>query len=167
MEKMRFQVLVECFESFVRTDVRGETVPDSRSCRAKTSSTKWDVTTSDREKVGRGRLSSDYGLSSVSVTSVQRAPEKNKVVRYGRWGSFKVIEIGTNHHIISYNIILNLHTTQHLNICRQHTQAIKVSACEGTDRYSTYTLKSIPMPVCDFLSIFHCNYIVSKTDRYD
>ena len=55
MEKMRFQVSVECCESFARTDVRGETIPDSRSCRAKTSSTKWDVPTSDREKVGRDR----------------------------------------------------------------------------------------------------------------
>jgi len=27
-------------ESFARTDVRGETITDSRSCRAKTSSTK-------------------------------------------------------------------------------------------------------------------------------
>jgi len=41
---MRFQVSAECCESFVRTDVRGETIPDSRSCRMKTLSTKWDVT---------------------------------------------------------------------------------------------------------------------------
>jgi len=55
MEKMRFQVLAECCKSFVRTDVRGETILDSRSCRAKTSSTKWDVATSNRQKIGRGR----------------------------------------------------------------------------------------------------------------
>jgi len=45
----------ECCESFARTDVRGKTIPDSRSCRAKTSITKWDVTASIRHKVGRGR----------------------------------------------------------------------------------------------------------------
>ena len=28
--KMRFQVSAECCESFARTDVRGETIPDSR-----------------------------------------------------------------------------------------------------------------------------------------
>ena len=40
MEKMRFQVSAECCESFARkprTDVRGATIPDSRSCRTKTS----------------------------------------------------------------------------------------------------------------------------------
>jgi len=47
MENMRFQVS----DSFSRTDVRGETIPDSRSCRAKTSSTKLDVTMSDGEKI--------------------------------------------------------------------------------------------------------------------
>jgi len=35
--------------SFARTDARGEIIPHSSSCRAKTSSTKWDVTTSNRE----------------------------------------------------------------------------------------------------------------------
>jgi len=56
MEEMRFQLSAECCENFTRTDVRGKTILDSWSCRAKTSSTKWDVTTSNREKVGRGRL---------------------------------------------------------------------------------------------------------------
>jgi len=46
----------ECCESFAGTDVRGETIPDSRSCRAKTSSAKWNVTTSNRQKVGRSRV---------------------------------------------------------------------------------------------------------------
>jgi len=41
--------------SFARTDVTGQTISNSRSCRAKTSITKRDVTTSNREKVGRGR----------------------------------------------------------------------------------------------------------------
>jgi len=41
----RFQVSAECCESFARTNVREETIPDSRSCRAKTSSTKLDVIT--------------------------------------------------------------------------------------------------------------------------
>jgi len=52
MENMRFQVS-DCRwnVSFSRTDVRGETIPDSRSCRAKTSSTKLDVTMSDGEKI--------------------------------------------------------------------------------------------------------------------
>jgi len=39
----------------------------------------------------------NVGISS--FTSTQRAPEKptqGKAVRYGRLGSFKVIEIGTN-----------------------------------------------------------------------
>jgi len=36
----------ECCESFAGTDMRGETIPDSRSCRAKTSSAKWNVATS-------------------------------------------------------------------------------------------------------------------------
>ena len=49
MEKMRFQVSAKC-ESFARTNIRGENIPDSRSCRGKTSSTKWDVTTSNRER---------------------------------------------------------------------------------------------------------------------
>jgi len=56
MEKMRFEVSAECCESFARTDVRRQTIPNSRSCRAKISSTKWDVTTSNREKVGRGSV---------------------------------------------------------------------------------------------------------------
>ena len=33
----------ECCESFAGTDMRGETIPDSRSCRAKTSSAKWNL----------------------------------------------------------------------------------------------------------------------------
>ena len=45
--KTRFQVSPECCESFARTDVKGKTIPDSRSCRAKTSS--------NRQKVGRCR----------------------------------------------------------------------------------------------------------------
>ena len=44
----------ECCESFARMDVRRETILDSSSCRAKTSTTK-DGTTSNREKIGRGR----------------------------------------------------------------------------------------------------------------
>jgi len=40
----------ECCESFARMDVRGKTVPDNRSCRAKTSSTKRNVTTNNRER---------------------------------------------------------------------------------------------------------------------
>ena len=38
---MRFQVSAECCESFSTTYVRGKTIPDSRICRTKTSSTKW------------------------------------------------------------------------------------------------------------------------------
>jgi len=48
----------ECCESFAGTDVKGKTIPDSwdsRSCRAKTASTKWNITTSNRQKVGRSR----------------------------------------------------------------------------------------------------------------
>ena len=43
--------VAECCESFTRTDVTGKTIPDSRSCRAKTWSTKRDVRRSNRETV--------------------------------------------------------------------------------------------------------------------
>jgi len=41
--------------SHARTDVTGETIPDSRSCWTKTSNTKWDGTASNRQKVSRSR----------------------------------------------------------------------------------------------------------------
>jgi len=56
----------ECCESFTGTDVRGETIPNSRSCRAKTSSTKWNVTTSNRQKVGRSRPQRTQRLATYS-----------------------------------------------------------------------------------------------------
>jgi len=34
MEKMRFEVSAECCESFARTDVRRQTIPNSRYCDA-------------------------------------------------------------------------------------------------------------------------------------
>ena len=46
-------------------------------------------------------------------------------------------------HIISYHIKFTHNTT----LMQTTYIAIKVSACEGTDRYSTYTLKSIPKKI--------------------
>jgi len=48
-------MLSEFLESYTRTDISWETIPDGRSSCTETTSTKWQVTSRDTQQIGWGR----------------------------------------------------------------------------------------------------------------
>ena len=74
-------------------------------------------------------FSADDNMSPSSFTSTQPAPEKAKVVRYGR-SNFKVIEIGTRRKPI-WNILLAFHYKRYayLLLLPKHSELLVENLC--------------------------------------
>jgi len=54
LKKRWFQMFTKCCETFTRTDVWWETIPDGRSSSTESASAKWQVTSCNRQQVGWG-----------------------------------------------------------------------------------------------------------------